>query len=181
MRTPFAQCTPYEKSQKMHPLQLHFEDEETRPDLQQFRVLMNHIQDKLNTNILEVDRQYKTPIAPVRRNTLIKEGRPRPDEEGKYPDYINVKFDPTSTPFITEDGEQVDLKSVDLRDYELTPTVWLRDVWKVQGTFYPRLVLKSCTLRRAPWGEQEEDDDDDMPSSVESDESEDMIEESQWR
>lgn len=181
MRTPFAECTPFRKNQKLHPLQLHFEDEAQRPELQELRALLTCVQDQLTRKILEVDSEHEVPIEAARRNTLIKEGRPRRDEEGQYPDFINIKFDPKTTPFTTEAGEKVPLRNVDLREYELQPVVWLRDVWLVQSTFYPRLFLKSCILHKLPALDEANEDDGPEESESEGENSDDMIEESQWR
>jgi len=172
MRTPFAKATPYDQSSRHHPLVLHFKDESSRPELQELRALLTSTQERLNTLIGLADKEQQEALALSRRNTLIRAGKPKSDGDGNYPDFVTLKFTPATVTFATPEGEIKNLATLDLRKFELEPTVWLKDVWEVAGTYYPRMILESCILHELkpvkPAVPDLIDSDDDMDCDMES-------------
>jgi len=148
MRTPFASCKPFNNSQVLKPLQLTFQREEARSDLQELRVLLTRVQDQLNVQIRKFDSSDAVHLSPLKRNVFIKQGKARSDGGGRYPSFVTLKVDPATSTFATPDGTFVNVSDIDLRHYELEPTVHVRDVWRVGDTYYPRLFVDRCVVHQ---------------------------------
>jgi len=181
MRTPFAKATPYDPTSRHHPLQLHFRDEPSRPELHELRNLLTCTQGRLNSLITSIDKNEQEPLCLSRKNTLIREGKPKSDGNGNYPDFVNLKFNPEQVTFTSPEGDVKDISKLDLRKFELEPTVLLKDVWKVAGTYYPRMILETCVLHEVRPAKAAVpdliDSDDDMDGEMESGVDEDSDEE----
>jgi len=154
MRTRFETCKPFDKTQVLKPLKLHFLRERCRGDLQELRVLLTRLQDQVNTQIRKFDSTHAVHLSDAKRNVFVKAGKPSPDGSGPYPDFVTLKVDPASSVFTTPGGTIVNISTLDLRDYELQPTVHIRDVWYLGDTYYPRLFVDHCVLHEIPQEDQ---------------------------
>ena len=93
------------------------------------------------------------PLSIQNKNTLIRPGKPNKGCPGTcFPDTIALKLYPEDVVFKTTDGEVLLLDQIDFREFDVQPIVELRDVFKIHGTFYPRLIVKSCVLHPHAFG-----------------------------
>lgn len=53
---------------------------------------------------------------------------------------------PKDVRFKDTEGNVLEESTINFADYDVQPTVELRDVWKVGTTYYPRLVVTECVL-----------------------------------
>jgi len=189
MRTPFATCKAFDASKRLLPLNLHFRDEAKQPELQELRTLLTETQLQISKSIHALDTEHDTPLTVAKQNVFIKPGKAKPNGGGSYTDLVTLKVDPESVAFTTPDGTPLDINKLDLRKVELQPTVWVRDVWKVNDTYYPRLFVDSCIIHESTTPtkpilertcsfvercDSDDGDDDEMPDAEESDDAPDV-------
>ena len=96
--------------------------------------------------------KLKAPLRQEAKNTLIRCGKTSQSvPESRYPDTVHLELYLQVVLFKDADDKVLDVKQLDFDCYDVQPTVQLRDVWRMNNVFYPRLVVTECILReRAP-------------------------------
>ena len=155
MSAPFGGPRKYDEGQNTATLTVNFRDEENRPELRALRTTLTKVTKTINKllRVVEASPQLDDLVCPRHNNTFIREGAPRPTQPTeRYPDMIKLKMYPTDIKFVGPEGVAIDMTPEAFADYDVQPTVELRDVWKVGGKFYPRLVITRCVVhpRRLP-------------------------------
>lgn len=154
MPAPFGGPRKYDENHATATLTLSFRDEHKAPDQHKaLRETLTMAEKALNYLIPVIDPKFKNQVAIVgaNANTLIRTGKTRPEEDGggQWPDNIPLKLYPEDVIYKSVDGTTLDkatVAEISFFDYNVEPTVELRDVWKVHGTYYPRLVVTRCVL-----------------------------------
>jgi hypothetical protein len=68
----------------------------------------------------------------------------KPDDQ--YPDRMNLKFPEDADAFVDENQQPVDVDKIDLTQWDLQCTVWLKDYFLYGENLYPRLFLLRARL-----------------------------------
>ena len=150
MNAPFGGPQAFGDKDTTQTLTLNFRGEATRLDLQDLRANLTRIEARVGSLIemLEPTAQLQDPLSRDRDNGFIRAAFAK-DAFGldrKYPDMIKLKVYPKDVTFVDTNGKLLKPEDIDFHDYDLQPTVQLRDIWKMGTTFYPRLVMTHCVL-----------------------------------
>ena len=156
MNAPFGAPSKYDKTsltKKVHTLVVNFRDENNRPELQNLRKVLSRVEAGLNklVELFEPTIQIQDHICAENKNTFVHPGSHHEDENGnklstRFPDFLQLKIYPEDVEYKTPDGNVLDIDDISLTDYDVQPTVELRDVWQFNNKYYPRLVITACTL-----------------------------------
>ena len=148
MVAPFEKPTKFALSQNTVTLTLSFHHEADRPEVQKLRGILKSLEEAVGQLIqLQECSLIGEPISAKKKNCFIRPGKPNKEVPGTtYPDTIALKMYPQDVQFKTTDGDVLMLDDIDFREFDVQPVVELRDVFKMNGTYYPRLLVKSCTL-----------------------------------
>ena len=149
MQAPFGGPKKYDPSKNVATLTLSFQGEAKPPELVHLRQLLTKTEGVMGDliKLIRPARESQPPISVIRKNTFIRTGKRVSDEvTDRWPDTIPLKMYPESVCFKTADGEILDAENIFFADYDVQPTVELRDVWKVGPTYFPRLVVTECVL-----------------------------------
>jgi len=151
MHTPFANCDPYDPTQHGKPprkkkakvslrqLVVDFQSEDDVPELGAFRVHINDIQQQIEKLCQEKDEDEGKDINAV--GPLIKGSE-------DYPDKIMMKFEADKVRWEDTAGKELQEADIDFENSDVQPTVHFEDMWKYNGTYWPRLKLVSCIIHR---------------------------------
>jgi len=155
MQAPFGGPKKFDQTKNTATLTLSLRNEENDPELQDLRKVLTGAEDVLGELIKLIDPKFEEhdPISAEHKNTLIRPGKPA--SEGaleRWPDTIPLKLYPSDVRFKDVDGKVLETACISFLEYDVQPTVELRDIWKVGMTYYPRLVITECVLhaRAAP-------------------------------
>ena len=153
MNAPFGGPRRYDDTKKVHTLVLNLRNETQDPEMQNLRATLEHIQTPLAKliELLEKTVANQDPLRPERKNTFIHPGPEQTDEAGapinsRFPDFVKLKMYMEDVAFVDEDGVIMDPSEISFEDYDVQPTVELRDVWKFGTYFFPRLMVTRCVL-----------------------------------
>ena len=140
----------FDPKKKTATLTLSLRNEQKTPEQQNLRETLSKAEKVLAQLITQIDpaRDPRDQISALRKNTFIRAGKPVPEGfgQGNYPDTIPLKMYPEDVVWKDVDGDVIDRADFSFYDYDVEPTVELRDVWKVGDTYYPRLVVTECVL-----------------------------------
>ena len=149
MQAPFGGPKKFEKAKNTATLTLSFQGESSSPELQQLRKLLDKVEDVMGgfIKLIRPKEVKNDPITAKQKNTFIREGTPLAEGSiQRWPDIVYLKAYPEMC-FKYANGEVVDLTKIRLKDnYDVQPTVELRDIIKVGAVYYPRLVVTECVL-----------------------------------
>ena len=149
MVAPFGKLTKFDASRNTVRLTLSFRHESNRPEVQKLRGVLTSLEEALN-QLIEIQAPAPIvgdPISIKNKNTFVRPGKPTKEFPGTwYPDTIALKMYLEDVKFKTTEGEELMLDDIRFREFDVQPVVELRDLFKMSGTYYPRLVVKSCTL-----------------------------------
>ena len=160
MNAPFGGPSKHEKSKgKVMTFVLNFRDEEKGDGKEELRVLLGRVQNKVSKLIehLEPTGRNQNPLSVENGNTLIRPGLPHKDENGSkkdtnFPDYVQLKMYLEDVKWTTVDGDVMNVVDIDFSEYDVQPTVEVRDVWIFDAKFYVRLMATECLLHPREMG-----------------------------
>lgn len=138
MNAPFENCNPPPNAtSKLRSLTVDFKQEDTKPELQAFRVLLESIHGHLVLLCTSLNGGQQADVAP-----LIK-----PSKDIDYYDLVSLRFWPGAAKFFGESNQPLlEQHITDFRDYRVKVQVVLKDIWLHNGVYFPRLFLRKCTL-----------------------------------
>ena len=134
MNAPFGGARHYDSDRKVATLTVNFRNEHKDPELQNLRAVLTHVEKTLSklVELLEPTMQLQDAISPLRSNTFIHPGKYQEVNGGpdrpRWPDYIKLKMYPNDVKFTAPDGTIIDPAGISFADYDVQPTVELRDV-----------------------------------------------------
>lgn len=137
MNSPFASCSKYAKD-GVHTLVVDFKGAKSNPALQQFRVLLESVQERVHKLCEEVAANIKGGGHMKSYNIL--------NSTKSHSEKVSMKFNHGKLRFVTAAGEDIPEHSLNFRDYFVQPTACLQDVWIREQHFYPRLFAVACTV-----------------------------------
>ena len=163
MNAPYGAPRKFNEKQKSCTLILNFQGEEESPKLKALRVLLTHVEEHLGklVELLECTGQNEDPFRPERSNTFIRPGEQKQkedqDDESKiaefWPDFIKLKLYLEDVKYTDPKGNSLDPDDISFFDYTVEPRVELREVWKFNATYYPRLVVTRLVMHKRPFDE----------------------------
>ena len=138
MYAPFENCNPPKNAKsKLRSLTVDFKQEDTNPELQALRVLLESTHRHLVNLCTSLNGGQAATVAP-----LIK-----PSKDIDYYDLISLRFWPGAAKFFGDsDQPLLEQHITDFRDYRVKVQVVLKDIWLHNGVYYPRLFLRKCIL-----------------------------------
>ena len=150
MTAPFGGPQKYDDLTNTATLTLSLRNEHKIEAFQTLRQVLTDAENTIGKLIQVLDPLFKgrTPISAAYKNTLIRPGKATSEGASEtWPDTIPLKMYPDDVFFKDPNGHVLIPEEHSFFDFDVQPTVELRDVWKVNGVYYPRLVITDCVLR----------------------------------